>query len=214
MPGYSVTVESRPDSPAGFTDEQIDAVADLLADHHGSFSADAAGGWGATFSVDADDAHTATVRGLEIARAMAIGAGLPAGDVVRLEAVHEDVLDEELAVPNYPDLVSGPEAASILGVSRQRVHQLATTNSRFPSPLYRLAVGSLWVRAGVEKFAAEWDRRPGRRAGAGQVARVAALPPGTPIGNRSVRSARSGRFVSSKTGGQRVAPAAKRTSNG
>lgn len=173
MTGYSTTVQVRPDNPAGVTDDQLDDVTDLLAEHHGSFSADAAGGWAMTFSVNADDAREASLLALDVARGIADKARLPAGDVVRLEAVTDDVLEEELAIPNYPDLVSGPEAAAILGVSRQRVHQLATTNSRFPTPLYKLAVGSLWVRAGIEKFADEWNRKPGRRPSAEKVAKVA-----------------------------------------
>src|ERR1039457_4218196 len=41
------------------------------------------------------------------------------------EAVREDVLDEDLARPQLPDLVRGPEAAAIPGVSTQRLHALA-----------------------------------------------------------------------------------------
>lgn len=162
MTGYSVTVQVRPDAPAGLTDDQVDAVADRLSEHYGSFAADAAGGWAATFSVDAEDAQRATFLGLETTRSIAEASQLPAGEVVRLEAVRDDVVDEELAEPNYPDLVSGPEIAQILGVSRQRVHQLATEHVRFPAPLYRLGAGSLWVRQAIETFADGWERKPGR----------------------------------------------------
>jgi hypothetical protein len=83
---------------------------------------------------------------------------------VRVGATRHDVLDEELARPAYPDLVSGPEAAELLGVSRQRLHQLARSHPHFPEPLYQLRVGPLWIRAGIEAFAQRWARKPGRPA--------------------------------------------------
>jgi hypothetical protein len=44
----------------------------------------------------------------------------------------EDVLAERLERPPLPDLVSTPEAADILGVKPQRVHQLAIERDGFP----------------------------------------------------------------------------------
>ncbi len=55
------------------------------------------------------------------------------------------------------DLVSTPEIASLLGVSRQRVDQLSRTDD-FPLPVAELAIGRVWLRAEVE----EWARRTGR----------------------------------------------------
>lgn len=82
-------------------------------------------------------------------------AGFPQWPVVRVEAVREEVLAEELERPTLPPLVSGPEAAEILGVTRQRLHQLAMS-SRFPKPLYELGAGKLWHRAAIERFAETW----------------------------------------------------------
>lgn len=82
--------------------------------------------------------------------------------VVAVDACTEAKLELRVDTPNYPNLVSGPEAATILGVNRQRLHQLATGHRDFPEPLYRLGVGSLWLRQSIETFARNWDRRPGR----------------------------------------------------
>lgn len=141
--------------------DAADQLMDLLEGHAPAIAADESG-WDATVSVDADDHHDAIASFEALISSVAKKAGLPLTDVVRLEAVRGDELDRELATPNYPDLVSGPEAAQILGVTRQRVHTLAGKHRDFPRPLYQLAVGSLWARAAIEKFAREWDRKPGR----------------------------------------------------
>lgn len=60
------------------------------------------------------------------------------------------------------ELASGREAATILGISRQRVHQLATQHPLFPAPVAQLASGSIWLRADIEEFARVWTRKPGR----------------------------------------------------
>jgi prophage regulatory protein len=58
-----------------------------------------------------------------------------------------------------PDLVGAHEIAEILGVSRQRVQQLART-AGFPQPVAVLAMGKVWVRSDVEEWAARRGRRP------------------------------------------------------
>jgi predicted DNA-binding transcriptional regulator AlpA len=83
------------------------------------------------------------------------------------EAITTAEADRRLDEPTIPDLVSGVEAAEILGVSRQRVHQLAAENPTFPPAVARLASGSVWLRSGVEGFARTWTRKPGRPAKAG-----------------------------------------------
>lgn len=54
-------------------------------------------------------------------------------------------------------LVGVAEIADLLGVSRQRVHQLAARED-FPRPLAVLVMGSVWDRKTVE----EWARETGR----------------------------------------------------
>ena len=65
--------------------------------------------------------------------ALAAKAGMPSEwSAVRVEAVRQDVLAEQLASPSLPDLVSAPEAADILGVKPQRIHQLVIEHRGFP----------------------------------------------------------------------------------
>ncbi len=133
---YSVHVEARGE-PAAVPDDALDKLADSLVDHHGSAGANERS-WSATISVQAPTPVDAAQQGQDLLLRLTDKAGLPAWPVVRVEAVHEDVLAQELERPNLPDLVSGPEAAEILNVTRQRLHQLAATHSRFPRPLYEL----------------------------------------------------------------------------
>jgi predicted DNA-binding transcriptional regulator AlpA len=54
-------------------------------------------------------------------------------------------------------LLSTPEIAEMLGVSRQRVDQLSRTDD-FPSPTAELAIGRVWNRDDIEA----WARATGR----------------------------------------------------
>ncbi|MCW2545381.1 MAG: phage transcriptional regulator, AlpA [Frankiales bacterium] len=51
-------------------------------------------------------------------------------------------------------LVGAAEMAALLGVSRQRAHQLAARPD-FPEPVAKLSMGRIWERDAV----AEWMRR-------------------------------------------------------
>lgn len=50
-----------------------------------------------------------------------------------------------------PSLVGLAEVAEILGVNRQRAHQIAYTKG-FPDPVARLAMGPVWLREDVEQW--------------------------------------------------------------
>ncbi len=93
---------------------------------------------------------------------MADKADMPAWPVVRAEAIRQDVLEAENSRPTLPELVSAPEAADILGVSPQRVHELAASKADFPEPMYELRTGKLWLRDAIEAFGRRWERKPGR----------------------------------------------------
>ncbi|WP_166345204.1 hypothetical protein [Phytoactinopolyspora limicola] len=121
-------------------------------------------GWSAIVTVDADDMAAARDAAVAAVLGHANNRGLPTDPVVRIEVVREDVRDAELDQALLPDLVSGPEAAQILEVSRQRLHQLAHEHPDFPAPVYRLAAGSIWARSAIERFAETWERRVGRPA--------------------------------------------------
>lgn len=163
MGWYSVTIECRANDDRAVTDEAIAAFMALIEPHDGI----AGGGAGdtaydATVGISAEDASFAAAEATTLLTRAAAEAGLPAWPIVRVETIREDVADAELARPDLPDLVAGPEVAGILGVNRQRVHQLAHGHPQFPRPLYRLGVGSLWDRAAIDAFGAEWERKPGR----------------------------------------------------
>ena len=138
-----------------------DRLMDLLAAHDGVVSMDGAA-WSATVSVQAEQARSAADMGGALIEIQAAEAGLPAWPVVRLEVVRQDVLDAENERPTLPALVSAPEAAEILKVSAQRVHELAAANLRFPEAAYELRTGKLWLRDAVVAFGRRWERKPGR----------------------------------------------------
>ncbi|HCB06273.1 MAG TPA: DNA-binding protein [Nocardioides sp.] len=55
------------------------------------------------------------------------------------------------------DLVGATEIAEMLGISTQRVSQLAVKET-FPVPVAVLAAGRVWLRTDVEKWARETGR--------------------------------------------------------
>lgn len=55
-------------------------------------------------------------------------------------------------------LVGVTEIAEMLGLSRQRVHQLAADDPDFPAPTAVLRGGTIWERAAVERWARESGR--------------------------------------------------------
>lgn len=78
-----------------------------------------------------------------------------------IEVVMEDDYGKRADAPNLPRLVSAPEVAELLNVSRQRVHQIRSLPA-FPAPLYELRTGAIWDARAIEKFGRDWARRPGR----------------------------------------------------
>ena len=56
------------------------------------------------------------------------------------------------------DLVGVAEIAEMLGVSRQRVHQIIKRDESFPGPVAELSAGKIWLLADIEA----WQRQVGR----------------------------------------------------
>ena len=113
---------------------------------------------------DLRDAGEAGCAGVLVALA---GLGIAAA-VVAVEVTTGDEFARRQDVPRQvDDLASTSEIAELLGVSRQRVLQLAKAPG-FP-PARRLGARGLhWSRAAVSRFAATWKRSPGpkvRKAG-------------------------------------------------
>lgn len=82
--------------------------------------------------------------------------------VVDLRVCTEEVYEAEALRADIPELASAADAAEILDVTRQRVHQLLKGNARFPAPIARVASGPLWTRAAIEWFNSTWERKSGR----------------------------------------------------
>lgn len=161
---YSVHVQAR--APEGIPHAVIDEAAadrlmDMLAEHDGIVSG-GAGQWDATIGLDGSDPLSAAATAAALVESLAAKAGMPRWPTVRVEAVREDVLEEENARPTLPDLVSTPEAAEILGVSAQRLHELAAASREFPEAVYELRAGKLWLRDAIQAFEERRDRKPGR----------------------------------------------------
>lgn len=161
---FTVDVEARAPEGVGPLDHPevyMDNLMGIIEAHDGVCGVNETS-WDASITVDADDAHQAYEAGVHTLLEFATKVDLPWWPLVRVEVIREDVLEEEVSRSNAPDLVSGPEVAGMLSVTRQRVHQLAADNPAFPKPLYKLGVGSLWTRSAIARFAEEWTRKPGR----------------------------------------------------
>jgi len=161
---YSVHMEARASADAQNVtvgENAADALMALLEEHDGVVST-GTGIWEATISVQASNVWEATGSGSDIIEKLADKAGMPNWPAVRVDVVRQDVLEAENMRPTLPELVSGPEAAEILGVSAQRLRQLADGHASFPEPMYELRAGKLWLKDAIEAFDRGWDRKPGR----------------------------------------------------
>jgi hypothetical protein len=165
MADYSVLIEVRAHAAP---DLDVDAaIADLLDRlDAGGYAPSVSGNadtWSARILITAADAIEATVSAWPVVIDAAAGFGLPTKPIARAEAVREDVLDEDLARPQLPDLVDAVEVGEMLNVSPQRVRTLAATHPDFPAAFIDRPHAKLWVRAAVAQFAENWHRKPGRQ---------------------------------------------------
>jgi len=123
---------------------------------------------GAGFAVTVDLMAASPVQAIDVAIAWIAKGVSTCCDVTDVELVDAracdpDIYQAEALKPDTPELASAADAAVILGVTRQRVHQLVTEHPRFPAPYARLATGPIWTVPTIEHFRDTWDRRPGRR---------------------------------------------------
>jgi hypothetical protein len=71
--------------------------------------------------------------------------------------------DVTLSVEVTPALAGVAECAEIMGWDKRRVITYID-RGRFPEPIQSLASGRVWLRADVERFAAEWKAGQSRRS--------------------------------------------------
>jgi hypothetical protein len=156
--GWTVHIETERQHLDTVPDEIVDEFIELMQEYGGTVSI-GEGGYGATFSIRERDGAgsclSAAEAGQDAIFRAAKQAGLPIIPLrvldVRTFAVH----DVELEQPAIPELVSVSEIADILGVSRQRAHQL-TKRPDFPEPIARLGAGPVWTRPSLNLFVERW----------------------------------------------------------
>lgn len=106
----------------------------------------------ARFRVTAPTLRQAADKALKNARAF------PAKPT-RIEVQDMDDWMAEQRRPRPQNLVGVSETAELLGVTRQRVVQLADRPD-FPAPISRLSAGPVWARVSIEAFLKDWQRKP------------------------------------------------------
>lgn len=168
---WSVLVETKaPEVEEGAVPVDVDQVIGDLVEvliERGAAGGGDARGWDVRLSIETADevwaASAAAGAGLQMVLEAADKVGLPLWPIVRLEADAEAELDRQLAEPNFPAVAGTSEVTELLGVSRQRLHELRTSG-RFPEPMVELAAGPIWLRSTIESFLEQWERKPGRPA--------------------------------------------------
>lgn len=150
----------------------IEAVTDLIDDllavlkTHGAVGTVSPKTLGVQLSVDAQEADEAVQAARRVVTAALRKLRFKEPIILRrAEAQTMEELDHELQQSNIPDLVGVSEVALMLGVSKQRVSELARSRT-LPPPLATLAAGPIWERHAVTRFVGRWPRRPGRPRGA------------------------------------------------
>lgn len=151
---WSVSIEATGARPhdCDLADDLIEA----LDGHSPAIAVDDRGMVGLTFDVDAGDHGEAATVAIRMLAAVA-----PALRPVEVKVQTFEEQERELRESNVPELLGVAELAEALGVSRQRVSELAATED-FPRPVAKLRAGPVWERYALGRFLASWQRRPGR----------------------------------------------------
>jgi len=138
---------------------KLDTWTSALADYSPAVSLEPGGAYeraSATITVLA-----ATLR-QAIQTAVWMVEGAAGRKAIGVEALQTEEFDRRLNEPQIPPLIGQVEMATRLGVSRQRVAQLATERQDFPPEVVRTAAGPLYVEAHFDAWVQGWQRRPGR----------------------------------------------------
>jgi predicted DNA-binding transcriptional regulator AlpA len=162
MGEYAVTITSVTSQPAVEVEALLDSLLDALPTDAALSFAREDREISATVRIDAADVYSASGLGGNVLSEAMRAVGVELFRDLEVHSLDWDLHEQRLAVSNLPDLVSAPDVGEILGVSRQRVHQLLNENPSFPPPILRLGSGPLWLRPTIEAFERSWTRKPGR----------------------------------------------------
>jgi hypothetical protein len=164
---FSIRIETW-GSPPGDVDLLLDLIEALEAlGMRGAVSGAGglAGGAGATFGVEvpsggSDPMAEAVRLGIDAFERACTQVGITHGGIARADVMTDAYLDRRLT--REPERYAGvSEVAALLGVSRQRVAELRGKPG-FPSPIAEISAGPIWEVSSLNRFLAEWERRPGR----------------------------------------------------
>lgn len=141
---YNVAAELDTTTPIDA--DTIDRYYDALDGYHASFSTGAHGRTRVLVTLPADTLD------LAIRTAIAVIEHGTGSRVVALEAMTSDDFDRRDGLPTLPELVGGPEAADILGISRQAV-KVMIDSGKFATATRIGERGVAIARAEVERMA-------------------------------------------------------------
>lgn len=154
--GYHVTVTI---DTSGFTDEQLQRAYDGLGAGHA--------GWHEMTDtlrlskyIPDDDFRAAATTGMDIILTSFEESGIK-GEIKSMEVGKHDqeAIDEGLRKARHEFFIGTAETAGLLGVSKQRVSELAKTHPDFPQPIKRLKSGPVYDRGEMVEWEKNWERR-------------------------------------------------------
>lgn len=161
---WFIDVDLAIDGPV--SDDALDTLVDAVEPLYGAVSLSRSGkDLGLSIAVEARDYWQA----LELGKSFLVGtiADLLNHPVVRsFRVLDEPTREKENTRPQFPELISVPDIADLLGVTRQAARK-HTLKVDFPKPLLTPRTGPLWARAAVEAWSENTQPRPGRVAGSG-----------------------------------------------
>lgn len=142
---------------SGMSDELLGHVGEQLSDN-GAAVAGQESHLSVVLTIEAETVFDAGQSGYDLVLEAVEEAGVEVEATLGVEAITAEEADRRLAEPAIPALVAAADAADLLGVSRQRIHQLRGEDVGFPEPVDELKQGPLWTRASIEAFGR--DRKP------------------------------------------------------
>lgn len=149
---FSVYVEfAVPDAPADVHEALTKALRKRSPNSGPSAGPADNGNLSVRLFVDAASVVDAVNRGIEYAQAAAMAQGIAPDAVIGAEVITEAELDRRNAQPLAPELAGVAEAAEIVGVTKQRISELAPLRKYL---VQDLAAGPVFLADGVRTYAA------------------------------------------------------------